>query len=458
MSTFSGLSTALTALYAQRRGLDVTGQNIANANTDGYSRQRAELSPVASTRVPAVYSTGDPGFNGVTVNSVTRLHDEFLDNRARAERGLNAYLGGQKDVYSRIEQVIGEPSSTGLQSQLSELWASWHDVANRPADAAARTQLLSRASTVAGSLGFAHDGLASLWGSTREQLTASVADVNQTAIAVADLNGRIVLATQAGLPANELSDQRDKMVMRLSDATGATARARMDGGVDVLVSGSALVSGQDVRKLEIVGAIGMDGQATDPPTVRWADTLNNAAITGGSVASTLESLNTTLPDAAAGLDVVAASLAQAVNDQHHLGFDPSGAAGGDFFTGTTATTIAVAITDPQAVAASGDATSAYDGSNATALANLAKDPVGTDATYRTYVASLGVSAQTINRRADIQNVITQDVDAARIASSGVSLDEEMTNMLQFQRAYEAAAKVMSVVDATLDTLINGIKR
>src|SRR4051812_24192910 len=131
-STFSGLSTALSSLYAQRRGLDVTGNNIANANTEGYSRQRAELAAVPSVRVPAMYSTGDPGASGVEVTTVSRLHDEFLDARSRTERGLNQYLSGQKDTYARIEQIVNEPSATGVQSQIADLWSAMHDVTNRP--------------------------------------------------------------------------------------------------------------------------------------------------------------------------------------------------------------------------------------------------------------------------------------------------------------------------------------
>src|SRR5690242_20028904 len=132
MSTFSGLSTALSALYSQRRALDVTSNNIANVNTEGYSAQRATMTEVNDVRVPAVYATGNPGPAGVEVSDVSRLHDEFLDSRTRAERGLNSYLSGQKDVYAKIEQVIGEPSDTGIQSQMSDFWSAWHDVANRP--------------------------------------------------------------------------------------------------------------------------------------------------------------------------------------------------------------------------------------------------------------------------------------------------------------------------------------
>ena len=465
MTTFSGLNTALTALHAQRRGLDVTGQNIANANTEGYSRQRAELTAVAGVRLPAMYSTGDPGPGGVTVTSVSRLHDEFFDNRARVERGLSAYLNGQRDIYGRVEQVIGEPSDTGLQSQLADLWSGWHDIANRPGDAAARTQLLSRARTIADTFANKHDGLASLWDSTQQQLGAAVTEVNQTAGAIAELNHRIIVAQQADLPANELADKRDQLVLKLSQLTGATSRPRDDGSVDVLISGSLLISREDVRQLELVGATNLTDQASDPVTVRWTDTKLSSGISSGSMASEMETLTTTIPTTAADLDALAAQLATAVNGQHQLGYDLNGTGGAPFFTGNTAKTLTVAISNTSEIAASdaqptvnpdGSLSPNFNGANATALANLAKDPIGTDASYRTFVVNIGVAAQTVNRRAEVQDTIAQGVESARLATSGVSLDEEMTNMLQYQRAYEAAARVISVIDSTLDTLVNGM--
>ena len=461
MSTFSGLSTALSGLYAQRRALDLTGQNIANVNTEGYSRQRAELQSVDGANAPAFHSRSEPGSGGVTVGTITRLHDAFLENRTRAERGHNQYLQGQQHVYASLEQAIGEPSDTGIQSQLSEFWSGWHDVANRPGDAGARTQLIARAGTIVDSLHTTYETVGALWSSTRQMVAANVEEVNQTSLGMAELNDRIAVATQAGLPVNEMSDRRDTLAMRLSELTGAAVRTRTNGTIDVQLSGASLVSGGTVRKLEVVGADSMAGQAGNKVRVKFVGFDPSAAITSGTIASNLEALGETLPNAAKGLDEVAATLAQRVNAKHTAGFDltePTSAPGGDFFAGTSVSTLALLITDPKRVAASAYGDNKFDGHNATDLGNLAKDAAGADVMYRTFVANLGISAQTVNRRADMQNIITEDVNAARQAASGVSLDEEMTNMLQFQRAYQAAAKVMSVVDSTLDTLINEIKR
>jgi flagellar hook-associated protein 1 FlgK len=453
-NAFGGLSTALSALTAQRRGLELAGQNIANANTEGYSRQRVDLRSVGGGEVPAMYSTRQATGGGVAVADVVRLRDAFLDARDRTERADNAYLIDEQQVYSQVERLLTEPSETGLQAQLADVWAAWHDVANNPGDLAARSQLLQQAATVAGTLNQSHAGLGALWSANRDQLDALVADVNSTAGSVAELNQKIVLATAAGLPANELTDRRDQLVLRLADLTGASVLRQPNGSADVLLAGAALVSGTHTRKLEAAGAGGLDNQTANPVRLRWADNAAPATVQTGQIGSVLATLGGTVPHYAAELDAVAASLASTVNAGHAGGYDLAGVAGGTFFTGSTAATIAVAITNPAKVAASGTPGGNLGGGNADKLAALATVAGGADLRYRQVVADLGAVAHTVNQRAAIQAALTDQADAAVAAHSGVSLDEEMTNMLTYQRAYEAAARLMSTVDSLLDTLIN----
>jgi flagellar hook-associated protein 1 FlgK len=350
--------------------------------------------------------------------------------------------------------IFKEPSDTGLQSQLADLWASMHDLANRPGDNAARTQVLQRGSQIAGTLHGFHDTLASLWTSGREQLDALTTEVNTSAATIAQLNQSIVNARAADLPANELEDQRDQMVMHISELTGATALPRNDGSVDLLVGGSSLVSGPSSRKLAVTGANRFADQATSPVGLKWVDTGTPATASGGQLASVLETLGTTLPSYSLALDQVAANLITTVNNQHRAGYDLAGNQGGAFFGGTDATTITMAISDPTKLAAAGMAGGSLDAGNADALAAIGASTSGPDSAYRQLVVNLGVNTQTINRRASIQAVTVQDVDGARAAQSGVNLDEEMTNMITYQRAYEAASRVMTAVDDMLDTLIN----
>ncbi|GAA3161829.1 flagellar hook-associated protein FlgK [Planomonospora alba] len=479
MSTFSGISTALSALYAQRQALDVTGQNVANANTEGYTRQRVDMNAVGGAVTPARYSTTDGIGSGVTVSGVTRMRDAFLESRGQIEHAKYAYLAGQEEIHARVEEVFNEPSDTGIQSQLSDYWNAWHDVVNQPGDLAARAQLLQRGGTVADSLRSADDALDSLWNSTLTQVDSLVTEVNTAADTISQLNKAIVRATAAGLPANELADERDGLVLRLAELTGATSKSLDNGAVDVYLGGAKLVEGAAFRELKVAGAGSMRDVMADPSNpvaLQWKDTGADAGVTSGQLASSLHSLNTVLPEYTARLDEVAGRLAATVNTQHARGYDLNGAAGGDFFTATTGTaitaaTITVGIGDPAKVAASsvaptprtdGDGnplppTGNLDAGNADALAELATAAGGPDRYYREAVTALGVASQAAQRRTAIQATVAQNNDAQRAAQSGVSLDEEMANMLLYQRAYQAASQVINTINSTFDSLFGMIR-
>jgi flagellar hook-associated protein 1 len=455
-SSFGGLNTALSALYAQQRGLAVTGQNIANANTEGYSRQRVQMRAVGAAPVGAIYSVDNGVGGGVEVSGVARLQDDLLVSRSRSEHAQDSYLNGVQNTYSQVEQVFDEPSDTGLQAQLGQFWNNLHDLANNPGDLATRETVLQQAQVVATGFNTAHTNLATSWTVSRQVLDSRLTEVNSTADTVAQLNSAIRAAQNAGAPSNSLVDQRDQGIMRLSELTGATTVNRTDGTVDVYVSGSILVGGDVARHLQATGAGRLEDEGITPVTVQWTDTLATASVSGGEVAADMQAIGQILPGQSASIDQVATSLMSVVNTQHALGYDLNGTAGGPLFSGTGASDLAVAITDPRLVAASGTQTPGgnLDAANATALASLATAAGGPDTQYKTMIANLGVTSQSAARRVSIQDGVKQQVDDALSAQSGVNIDEEMTNMLAYQRAYEAAARVMSVVDSSLDTLIN----
>jgi flagellar hook-associated protein 1 FlgK len=460
VSTFSGLSTALSGLQAARRGLDVTGQNVANANTEGYTRQRVEQQAVGAPAVPALWSTYDGAGRGVEVTAISRLDDAFLTARARQEAGTLAQLTARQNTLGGVERIFAEPGETGISAQLGDLWSAFHDVANRPGDLAARSQLLARAATVADGFRAAHNALDEQWSGVHEQLASSIESINATASNVAELNHAIRLSTSAGIAANELADQRDVLINRLAQATGAIARPGADGTVDVYLGGIALVRGDQAEQLALTGAESMTelrSGAAAPTAVVWASTGMPTQL-GGEAAARVEALGTTLPGYADDLDAVAVALRDAVNTAHSAGYDLDGNPGAPVFEATaTAKNLTVAITDPRAVAASGQApspTPVLDGSNAAALADIGRGTTSPDARYRQLVVDLGTAAQTANRRTAIQASVSAEAEAARDAGAGVNTDEEMVHLLTYQRAYEAASRVISAVDEALDVLIN----
>ena len=456
-SSFGGINTALTSLYAQRRALDVTGQNIANANTEGYTRQRVEMQSQVGSISPAMYAKTDGLGTGVGVSDVQRLRDEFLENRGRAEHGKSSYLTTQTAAYGAIEDVFAEPGDTALAAQMSDMWGGWNDVANNPQLAATRSTLIQQSSTVADGLNTAHANLSSQWSQNRTQLSAYANEVNTAAQSVAQLNDSIVKAKASGITVNELEDRRDLQVMRLSQLTGATASKRDNGAMDVFVGESTLVSEFTTRKLEVSGATRLDDQSSDPMTLRWADTKTPVSA-GGIMGAMADTMTTIIPAISDALDSVARNLASTVNSLHSGGYSTDGTTGQDFFTSSsggpiTAGSIKVAITDPAKVAIS-STSGTLNNSIADQLADVGISANGPDREYQGMIGQLGVAAQASGRRTEIQATVTEQVDASREAYSGVNLDEEMTNLLTYQRGYEAASRVLTTIDSMLDQLIN----
>ncbi|HZP31084.1 MAG TPA: flagellar hook-associated protein FlgK [Acidimicrobiia bacterium] len=560
MSEFSSLQIALRGLQAQHKALDVTGHNIANANTVGYSRQRVDMEADAGPIVPAVFSKYLGSGEGVDIAAITRAADIFLQAQTYVDHSANSALAAQQSVLAQIEQFFGEPSDNGIQSQLTSFWSGWDAVANNSGDQAVRTQLLEQAATVTGSLNRAAASLQALQSATAQQLGATIDEINTTAQGIAELNARIQTAAAAGLDHNDLLDQRDVLLTKLSDLAGITVKHEANDVVNVILSGGPLVTGVRAESLAL------DASSPSSVVVRWTKDNTVATVTGGTAGGDISVVNDIVPRYLAGLDGVATKLRDTVNAVHAaiggtvaaaaqdqsataaLSFaltlngsapvtvslaganwtdDPAtlqtalqnaldtalggapgqvvatvtqsggpgtplsvsiagadatdaltvsatpgnpglatllgdtslgsdGVGGRALLSGTDATSIAVdpaMVGHPERVGAGSASRGALDGSRALLLAEQANSATGPDADYRQYIVALGVEAQTVNQRAATQSAVTQRSDLAEASQSGVNLDEEMTNMIAYQQAYNAAARFMTAIDETLRTLI-----
>jgi flagellar hook-associated protein 1 len=451
VSDFLGLRIALSSLQAQRRGMDVTGQNLANVNTDGYTRQRVGLAADAGPATGAIHSRWTGSGMGVSMTGVDRLQDAFLQMRSFQEHATKAGLAETQSTLASIEMAFAEPGDTALASQLSDFWSGWDDLANRPDDVAARAQLIERATTLMAGFRQTDEALAGLSAGAVERLAASVADVNSTAARIADLNRTIQGAVNAGLSPNDLLDQRDLLISRLSEAVGATTRPGEGGAMDVFVGGTAIVRG--IRSDTLRSEIAADGTAR----VVWAKDDYPATV-NGAAGGMMSTVNEIIPRYRAKLAAVLDHVVSSVNSVHADGVALDGSTGRAFFQPSTdgrGWVVNPHLTlDPKLIGAGAAGAGGRDGSVAQRLAAIADSASGPDAGYRELIVRLGVEAQGVNRRVSIQNAITREVDAARESKAGVSLDEEMTNLIAYQHAYDAAARFMTTIDSMLDTLIN----
>jgi flagellar hook-associated protein 1 FlgK len=469
VSTFSGLNTATTALWAQQRGLDVAGQNIANVNTAGYTRQRADLQSVGGNAVPAMYAVSTQVGQGVDADQVIRIRDAFLESRAQVEGAATASMTVRDDTLAQIEQAFREPGTTGIQAKMDAVFAAWGDVANHPTEDGARSSVLHTTQTLVADLHTTTANLDKQWTQVRSSLDALKQDVNAKAASIADLNTAIKRATQTGQPVNELADKRDVLVQDLAALIGATSTPGDDGQVGVIVSGATLVSGGSATSLGVVGTRDPGTAAPGNPAFT-TDPGGTGVNVGGTAGGKLTALTVTIPGYQDQLNRVARKLADQFNTAHMAGFDKAGVAGEPMFDDGSGTLpvdtapatspisaanlrLRITTTDKLAAAVVGGQATA-DARNATAMAQLQNTPGGASVSYRQLIVGLGIEASVATSNLDTQKVISSRVDASRESVSGVNLDEEMTNMLQFQHAYSAAARMITAIDETLDVLIN----
>ena len=483
MSSFgSSLNIGTSAIHAAQRGLDVTGQNIANAATPGYTRQRVDLESIGGPGQPAFWSRYDGVGEGVKITGVTRMNDEFLEARAR---NANAALGSaeeQAKTFAAVERTVGEPSDTGLQKKLDNFWNSWGKVSTDPKAEAPRNLAFENAGAVANQLNLMSNSLTTQYADTFSEAEANVTRVNELAQNVAKLNEAIRSNNIAKVPANELLDQRDTMIAELGRLTGATVKpAELDQGadfnsqaVDVYIGDTKLVDGVNAKSIEVAGPpTNLSGDA-DQVSIVWSDTGQDAItqdtniISGvsstGSLSGMLKGLNETIPNYLKQFDEVAAKLAEVVNGALGDGFTETGGPGSPLFEANgggdvTAANIRVtADMKPKDLAIStGDPNGtppAFDGNNAMKLAALSRETDGPSSIYRSMAVQLGVQANSVNNAVTTQGNVVRQAEDARDNVSGVSLNEEMTNLIKFQHSFSAAAKFIGVIDQTLDTLIH----
>lgn len=426
--TLQGLQTALSGLLAEQQAIDVTGHNITNANTEGYSRQRAVLQTNEPMRIAALSSvTGEGGQlgTGVSVATYTRIRNTYLDAHYRAQNTALGAAGAQAEELQQAQGAFNEPSSSGLASQLSAFWGAWGDLANSPTSEAAKVGVVSAATQLTGTLHQLDAQLQNVEGQATAQyaaLTGPSGAIQGNAAQIAQLNHQIKLSLQAHQQPNDLEDRRDLLIDKLSSLASVTVTKESDG-TDTVAFGNA-------AKPLVEGS-----------TVNWPQVLTSAA--GGQLGALFElsSPAGALASYKTALGEVAATLSTTVNELHTAT---------PFFKGATAATIEVAVT-PAEVQTSSKGT---PGGNDVALAIAGLRGGTADQRYAALVAQVGAGVQ--GAKADQANsqAVLAAVSNQRQSVSGVSLDEEMTNLITFQRGYQASARALTVMDTMLDTLIN----
>jgi len=469
LGLFGTLNLAARSLQTQMTGVEVSGQNLANVNTVGYSRQR-----VLIQTGPDVTTGIGPEGTGANAVAIRQLVNSLLNSQIQGQQSVGGYWNAQQGALQSAQANLNEflngtgsssgttgaadsTTSSGLSSQLSGLFSAFQSLAASPTSMTARQAVINQAQNLAATFNQVDSQLSTLGVSLNSSVSDDVGSANQLLSDIANLNSEISSAEFNGGAANDLVDAREQDLENLSHLTSIQTSTGTGNSVNVSIGGQTLVSGNQLQNWL---------QTYDAGNGRLLVEAANGGVpltlTGGSIQGTIDARDGALATMQSSLNTLASSLITQVNTIHGGGFSLTGSSSANFFNGNSSGTITVnqSLADnPALIQTSGSATATGDNSVALALAQLASaaqaglnNQTFGDA-YTQTVAGFGDALQTANDQVTNQAVVANMLNIQRDSVSGVNIDEEMTNLMGFQRAYEASAQLVTTVDQMLQTVI-----
>jgi flagellar hook-associated protein 1 FlgK len=489
MSTFTGLNISRLGMQAQQKALEVTSHNIANASTPGYSRQIAHMTPTQP--LPYLPGRGALG-TGVLVDEIARVRDSFLDLQIRKELQTMGYSQSRSDILTQVELVFLEPSETGVNSVLNTFFDSWQEVSLNPEGSAARAVLVQNAQSLVNTVKHTYEQLKTIRTDIDQSIDLKVEEVNLLAEQIKDLNIQIInLVANKNTP-GDLLDRRDLLLDRIASIIDCTVVETDRGSVNLYLGGKSLVYESHAFKLATAQE-GGDENWPAAPQIIWQRDGSQAKIMNGEIAGLLYTRDVSLKKYMEDFESLAWGIVNAVNTIHGEGMDlegNTGAAVSAFFTGEHLETLGVNSTvadNLNLIAASQlpdplpdpPAANPGDGGNALRIAQLRHAGISVDMSqtdlkdrltlsadgtttfenyFRDNIARLGVDSHESMRMCENQVQLLDMLAQRRDSISGVSLDEELANMVQFQLAYQASARMITSLNEMYDTLVNRMIR
>lgn len=500
-STFMGLEASKRGLFTQQSALYTTGHNISNANTLGYSRQRVNMEATLGYPGTGLNAPKTPGHigTGVQAQSVQRIRDAFIDRQYRQESNKLGYWESRSQAITQMEDIMAEPSEFGLNESLNQFWKSLQDLSTNPENAGTRKVVVQRGIAVAESFNYMHKQLSDIQGNLKNEILVSTKDVNSILKQIASINEQIQQIEPNGYMPNDLYDTRDVLLDELSQyfpieveytKSGGNSLPIAEGTVRVSIKTNGglveVVDGKDAASITAVGmndntnfeaftqfTVAANGNAAGGPPINYSDLEKSK----GKLLSLIDSYGYTsggtttgyYPEMLTNLDKMAKAFAEEFNKIHANGNPlPGKTKENDFFEFTNgASDIKVRDifeTDPGLINASSTADEEGNGGNSLLLSNMKfnsltdLDGATVQTFYQSIIGQMGVDGEQAARLQYNSATIKLTVENNRASFSSVSLDEEMTNMITFQQAYNANARMITVIDETLDKIINGMGR
>lgn len=453
---FSHFEIGRRALNASQMGINITGQNIANVNTPGYSRRRVQIAELAES-TPQGFTMG----TGVRVIGIQSFRDNFIQSRIQAETGIAGRLTARRDSLAPVEAALQGTAGGGLQNAFNAFFGAYRDLDANPTSVPLRTIVAQRGANLANAFQSTRTRLDDLRSATDQQVYTTVDQINTLSKKIADLNVKINNAEGAGGDASSLRDQRGEFVTQLAELSGARAIENTDGMLVVTIGeGRALVSGEHAFSLVAGGT---------PPNGLAAVTIDgDPAIFDEGTMAGLKDAVTEITARITDLDDLAAALVQRVNTLQTGGIDPYGDPGVPFFNDTPPVTAANISINPQIpnnprlIVASPLTQPGQSGTVAGEIANLLTDQTTVagartgsfSSIFGSMLGDVGSQISAAENGLETQAAIIAQATAQRDAVSGVSLDEEAINLLQYQKAFEAATRFLKIADEMTQMILS----
>jgi flagellar hook-associated protein 1 FlgK len=438
------------SLLAYQTAMHNVGHNVANAGMEGFHRQRVELG-VAPTAQEYMHRIG----TGITVDSIRRIEDRFLEQGILRELPVLAAHSARAGALAQAETLLGEPSEGGIATLLDQFYDGWDDLASTPEDGSVRGSVIRVAVSVADAVRSSRIRLESQAADVSGEIRATLDDFNRALRELAEVNRRILSTTAGGAVVADLEDRRDRLAATLAELGGTTSAIDDDGTAMVWLAERVVVQREIVQEVGFEPGTGqpltIEGRAVESPNL------------GGRIGGLFTVRDEDLAEAIRRLDEFAARLAEDVNAIHSAGVDEHGRPAGAFFVlagvgpdGVGAAQrleVSAAIVADASRVAAGRVAAPGENGVALDIAALRNDPKGASGMLQSLVVELGGRSREAQDMVEAQSFVVESFRAQRESVSGVSLDEEAAHLLQFQRSYEAAARVLAAADEMARTIL-----
>ena len=453
------------SMMNSQTALQTVSHNIANKSTEGFSRQRVDV----VTATPVNEGRLQLGM-GNRAAQVTRINNPYLEKQIQKEQGQLGMMDAKAEAMSRVEQVFNEQANKGLNQYMTDFYNAFRELANNPESIATRSMVKETADAMAGDFKRVQTQLTEVQKDIDEKVREQVEEVNKMIEEVASLNEKVTQTELQGNPANDQRDRRELLLKKLNERIDIHYVEGTNGMVTVSTAGNGiLVSGYDHYKLDIA-----KNPDTDRVEVYYKNTEASAPynitkrIKGGSLGGSLEVRDKVIENLKDKINDLAYNVATEVNNAHREGYDRTGQPGGDFFQLSTDYDSSAVdlklneniVDDVGRIAAAAKPDAIGDNTIANVISQLQYKEVMDDYTstfddyYNSQVGTLGVATQRAIKSKESQDNILNQLNTIRESISGVSLDEETTKMIEFQKAFDASARVIRTADEMFDTILN----